>query len=597
MRIFDRPDLDQRRGRLALFVTGAFAVAKPSLVYESRLQIHNQVGGATVEQIDGDQLPPGHALYVDGDEVVIAWPAYQETGVIPFAGGNGNFEKGDTGWSKGAGWFIEAAGGDNDGFGAYVGVYRGQGDSFMEAEAYSPTFPGQTFSAQLNVQQGASSKYNVGAAIAMRYYDGAKNLIADQMGPFIDDGSKGAWHLSQGTFITPAGASFVRGAARGGRFRENKPLWVDDASWTLQATVGINHEKTLALTLRVRDSAGRSYLWRGQVIVADRPVAYRAFANFGTPLIGAMSYRHLDNVVQLLGGSNVSGVGNTYRIAASDDASMACVGYTAPPSFKAYPVSPAGVFGTAFADPSPALPGAGRSAAFARSGAALVIGHEVTPFVRAHRISPAGLGAIYDPPASLPPGRIVEVAFSPSGSIVYMCSDVFPYFAAYRWTDANGFGARLSGPAAVPGSGVSSISINESGTHLAALCAADPSCHIYKIGADGFEGRIATVGSNGSGQVSLSDAAGAVAFGRGFLSSMQAFRWSPVTGVGTEYTQPAGLIGNVTGIAFSRDGKVLYTGVTSNSGLMTYEWSAGVGATRGPTAFGTTACNYVVAID
>lgn len=63
--------------------------------------------------MDGAVLPPGHSLYVDGDEVVIAWPAYQETGVIPFANGNGNFELGDIGWAKGAGWAIEPSGGDN----------------------------------------------------------------------------------------------------------------------------------------------------------------------------------------------------------------------------------------------------------------------------------------------------------------------------------------------------------------------------------------------------------------------------------------------------------------------------------------------------
>ena len=268
MRIFDRPDLDQRRGELALFVTGVFDAAKPMIAYEIRLQIHNQIGAATVEQIDGGELPPGSALYVDGDEVVVTWPAYQETGAVPFANGNGNFELGDTGWSKGAGWSIEPSGGDNDGFGSYVGVFRGPGQSMIEAEAFSPTFPGQAFSAQVNVQQGASSKYNVGAGITMRFYDAAKNLIADQLGPFINDGNNGAWHLSQGPFTTPAGARYVRGAVRGARFRENKPLWVDDASWTLQATVGINYATIIDLTLRVRDSAGRSVIWAGQIKVA-----------------------------------------------------------------------------------------------------------------------------------------------------------------------------------------------------------------------------------------------------------------------------------------------------------------------------------------
>lgn len=269
--IYDRPDLDQRRGNLALYISGTPAKAKPNAAYEGRLLIHNQVGAATVEQIDGAELPPGHSLYVQGNEVVIAWPAYQETGVVPLADGNGNFERGDVGWIKDAGWSIEASGNGNDGFGVGVGVFRGQGQAFMEAEAYAPTFPGQQFTAQVNVQQGASSKYNVGAGIGVRFYDRSKNLLALQLGTFIDDGSKGAWHMSTGSFRSPDGAWLARAVIRGNRTRENKPLWVDDAAWTLQATLGINHEAQLPVTLRIRDSGGRSVLWSGTLLVTGYP--------------------------------------------------------------------------------------------------------------------------------------------------------------------------------------------------------------------------------------------------------------------------------------------------------------------------------------
>jgi len=262
-RIFDRADLDQYIHVLPLRVTGTLANASPGAPYEGRLQIRNSIGPCSVQQIGGAALPPGSSLYVDNitKEVVVAWPAYQETGVIPIAGGNGNFEAGDTGWEKGVGWTIEASGGDNDGFGAGVGVYRGQGESFMEAQAYAPTFPGQAFTAQVNVQQGASSKHNVGAGIGVRYYDLEKNPLALQLGTFIDDGSKGAWHMSTGAFQTPPGAWLARAVIRGNRTRQNKPLWVDDASWSLQGTLGINFVTTLCFTLRVRDSAGRTADW------------------------------------------------------------------------------------------------------------------------------------------------------------------------------------------------------------------------------------------------------------------------------------------------------------------------------------------------
>lgn len=277
-RVFDRPDLDQFLRTPPLRVTGSLATAVPSLAYEGRLQIRDPIGPCTVIQLDGDILPPGASLFVDNitKEVVLAWPAYQETGVIPFADGNGNFELGDVAWSKGAGWAIENSGGGNDGFGAKVGVFRAQGESFMEALSFSPTFPGQAFTGQVNVQQGASSKHNVGAGIGMRFYDRDKTLLSTQLGTFIDDGSKGAWHMSTGSFQTPAGAWLVRPVIRGNRTRENKPLWVDDGSWTLQGSVGINYMTRLCMTLRVRDSAGRVADWSGCVSVGNPAVGISA---------------------------------------------------------------------------------------------------------------------------------------------------------------------------------------------------------------------------------------------------------------------------------------------------------------------------------
>jgi hypothetical protein len=60
----------------------------------------------------------------------------------------------------------------------------------------------------------------------------------------------------------------VNVSARGIRNRQNKPLFIDDFSWDHQQLTGIAIETVLALTLRVRDSGGQSYLWRGQIRVA-----------------------------------------------------------------------------------------------------------------------------------------------------------------------------------------------------------------------------------------------------------------------------------------------------------------------------------------
>lgn len=264
-RSFDRPDLDQRRKLLALYVTGPLLSAKPSLAYRGTLQIHNQIGACTVEQIDGDQLPPGSSLSVEGDKVVITWPAYQATGVVPIF--NGNLEQGDVGWEKGAGWTIENVGSGNDGRGSKVAVYRGQGESVMEGVNYYPCTVGQPFNAQLDVQQGASSANNVGACVGVRFYNQQKQLLVEQRGNMVWSGENGQWHLSNLAAEPPPGTAFARPVYIANRRRENKRLWVDDGTWTLQAVVGINFERDFALTLRVRDSGGRSFTWAGTLRV------------------------------------------------------------------------------------------------------------------------------------------------------------------------------------------------------------------------------------------------------------------------------------------------------------------------------------------
>jgi len=264
-RIYDRPDLDQRRHLLALYVTGSLPATAPLVAYRGTLQIVNQVGACTVEQIDGDALPPGSSLYVEGTQVVITWPAYQETGVVPIF--NGNFELGDEGWLKGAGWTIENSGGDNDGHGAKVAVYQGQGESLMEAVNFYPCTQGHQFTAALDVQQGASSANNCGGGVGVRYYDAAQVLIGEERGNMVWSGNNGQWHMSTMEGHPPVGTAFARPICIGNRRRERKRMWVDDGSWTLQAVVGINYATVIDLTLRIRDSAGRSVIWTGAIQV------------------------------------------------------------------------------------------------------------------------------------------------------------------------------------------------------------------------------------------------------------------------------------------------------------------------------------------
>ena len=78
--LYDRPDLTQKFGKLALYVAGTLPGAFIDEAYEGRLQIHNAIGACSAELING-AVPPGGGVYVDNDthEVVVTWPAYPDT--------------------------------------------------------------------------------------------------------------------------------------------------------------------------------------------------------------------------------------------------------------------------------------------------------------------------------------------------------------------------------------------------------------------------------------------------------------------------------------------------------------------------------------
>ncbi|MDV9040898.1 SGNH/GDSL hydrolase family protein [Stenotrophomonas sp. RAC2] len=266
-RIYDRPDLDQREGMLALYVAGRLGNAFPSQAYEGRLQIKNAVGACQVRQIDGDKLPDGYQLYVDQatQEVVLAWPAYV-AGAAPIS--NPGFESGPTGWECGAGWKVST-------YGPIVGQWSGEysnngGISPLSSTSRYSVYPGQRTSAKCKVRQGASSEGNAGASVLLEYRDEAGEVVLTREGNRVMSASKGAVYDSTVNGEAPAAAKTVNIGSNGIRFRENKPLFVDDFEWDhTVAAAGINHNATFQLTLLVSDSRGRSAMWAGSVIVAD----------------------------------------------------------------------------------------------------------------------------------------------------------------------------------------------------------------------------------------------------------------------------------------------------------------------------------------
>lgn len=276
-RIYDRPDLDQRRGIPALYVSGLLPYAEPGVAYEGRLQIHNAVGACSVEQIDGDVLPPGHSITVDNEsmEVVIAWPAYAEE-AAPIQ--NPGFEDGISGWVPGAGWSVNS---ENPIAGARSAAYqRNSGSSVLSSASRYPVTPGALISAQCQVRQGASSAGNAGAGVRLEFRNSSGAVVGTADGNYVMSASKNAVYPSSVVAASPSGVDTVNIACVGVRHRENKDVWVDSFSWNHKAAiVGVIVKRVFNLTLRVRDSAGRTALWIGIIRVENAdPVAVSIMA-------------------------------------------------------------------------------------------------------------------------------------------------------------------------------------------------------------------------------------------------------------------------------------------------------------------------------
>lgn len=268
IRIFEHP-ADKRLlgsgGIPALGITGTLASAKPSIAYEGLLSITNWRSDATVIYVTPGILPPGATVSVDNTakKVVVAWPAYQSAALaIPNAGAS---EADLRGWDAGAGWKKSTVA-DFARF-EYSGA---SGASILSSTFRAAVTSGQSVTASVQVNQGASSKGNAGAAVRLEYRDASGNLLSSPEGNVVDAASNSAIYPSTVTALAPA-AGTVNVAARGFRKRQNKALWVDTFAWNVTVpVVGINTEGTIGpFTIRIRDAMGREAEWTGSITVVD----------------------------------------------------------------------------------------------------------------------------------------------------------------------------------------------------------------------------------------------------------------------------------------------------------------------------------------
>ncbi len=152
---------------------------------------------------------------------------------------NGDFESGDSDWTKGTGFSITTGSAFS---GSYSAKYSGSPhtSAFIEQDAYVAVMPGDSVSATCMVKQGASSAGDAGGSVWVRWYDASHVLLSGSEGNVIDSGSGGEWKRSSVTASAPGSAAYFRVAGKCYLNGSGQPLWLDKftVSYTPRATTG-----------------------------------------------------------------------------------------------------------------------------------------------------------------------------------------------------------------------------------------------------------------------------------------------------------------------------------------------------------------------
>jgi hypothetical protein len=254
MTTFQRP-LVYPTPAAAIVISGTPDDYMPDEAYEYRFSVTGAIGKASATKLTGT-LPPGGVLYYDNftDEVVVKWPA-KALSATPNQ--NLSFENNEA-WTGPSQWAFDnthATGG----FRSAKFLGAGTADFVNNTVDIDGV---AVVTASCKVQQGASQKNAVHAAIGVRYF--LPSGPVDVLGNFIGNSSPSV-QTSSVTATVPAIATGFALFVRGERFRENKPLWVDEVTSSFVTVVGTGSIDDIAFSFRVTDSSGRSADWSGLI--------------------------------------------------------------------------------------------------------------------------------------------------------------------------------------------------------------------------------------------------------------------------------------------------------------------------------------------
>jgi hypothetical protein len=146
---------------------------------------------------------------------------------------NAGFEAGDSGWTKGAGWAINAV---SPYAGSNSGEFSGPGTATLINTTKRAAAPGDSITASCYVQHGASAAGEAKAAVQLTWYNAALAVISTSVGNYVDDGAAGVWKLSTLTATAPSLAAWVAVGATG--TNNWTPCYVDGFQWNLKGGGG-----------------------------------------------------------------------------------------------------------------------------------------------------------------------------------------------------------------------------------------------------------------------------------------------------------------------------------------------------------------------
>jgi hypothetical protein len=289
--------------------------------------------------------------------------------------------------------------------------------------------------------------------------------------------------------------------------------------------------------------------------------------------------------------------------------------HTQSPWVSAYPWDNG--FGIRFSNPA-TLPDAGRSLAFSRTNAALLVADNSNNRIKAYAWSASGFGTRYtnlpvqsaggfdsmcfytdrlavthatSPYASMfpwsdstgfgtryaaPTGYTGDnsCSFSPSGEL-FLAGDLYPFISAFSF-NASGWGTRYSDPAILPTGSVLSINANVSGN---SICYSGTTASNNKFvafnwsSATGWGTRYFTAPTANNGRDAVFDESGTGAvFGGATTPFISGFPWSNSTGFGTQYSNPTIALA-ATGLSVSVRDNTAFAAHSNGVFLSAYPWS------------------------